>query len=154
MELASARRRKRYSRPSPAASVVPESARAGLVKIGEDVTERLEFDRMKPWVRRIIRPKYTRPGDAAAGVQQAPPPLGVIEGGRYGFSVVIEVLIQKYLMHAPLCRQQNLFAQIGWAPSRSTLCQIVAASRRAAPPSRAPTRSCATSAARDRKSVV
>ena len=38
---------------------------------------------------------------------------------------MIEAPMQKYLMHAPLYRQQNLFAQSGWAPSRSTLCQIV-----------------------------
>lgn len=104
---------------------LPESEREGLVQIGKDVTERLEFDRPKPWVRRIIRPKYVQPGDPAAGVLQAPPPVAVIEGGRYGFSVVVEVLFQKYGLHVPLYRQQTYYAQIGWTPSRSTLCQIV-----------------------------
>ena len=103
---------------------VPESERAGLVRIGEDVTERLEFDRPKPWVRRIIRPKYVRPGAPEAGVVQAAPPLALIEGGRYGFSVAAEVLFHKYAMHSPLYRQQNYFAQIGWTPSRSTMCQL------------------------------
>ena len=104
---------------------LPEDEKAGLTRIGEDVTERLEIDAPLLWVRRTIRPKYARPGDAAAGVFQRPTPLAPIEGGRYGFSFVSHVVYQKYALHIPLYREQDFLNQFGWAPSRSTLCQVV-----------------------------
>jgi len=38
------------------------------------------------------------------------------------------VLFNKYALHLPLYRQQDPFAQLGWSPNRSTLCQIVMSS--------------------------
>ena len=63
---------------------------------------------------------------AGHGILQAPRLPNVIEGGRFGFGLVTEVLCNKFALHLPLYRQQDLFAQLGWSPYRSTLCQIVA----------------------------
>ncbi len=104
---------------------VPPDDRVGLIEIGRDVTERLEIERPKLWVRRIIRPKYARPGVPLAGITQQPPPIALVEGGRFGFSFVADVLFNKYTIHLPLYRQQDIYSQSGWVPSRSTLCQIV-----------------------------
>ncbi|MGH6796314.1 MAG: IS66 family transposase [Methylocella sp.] len=104
---------------------IAPAEREGMIKIGEDVTERLEMERVKLWVRRIIRPKYARPGVPSAGIKQQPPPMALVEGGRFGFTFVTDVLFNKYVMHLPLYRQQDLYSQTGWVPSRSTLCQIV-----------------------------
>jgi len=50
----------------------------------------------------------------------------VIPGGSFGFGIAAEVLFNKFALHVPLYRQQDPFAQLGWAPNRSSLCQIVA----------------------------
>jgi transposase len=60
------------------------------------------------------------------GILQALRLPNVIEGGRFGFGLVTEVLYNKFVLHLPLYRQQDTLAQRGWSPRRSTLCQIVA----------------------------
>jgi transposase len=62
------------------------------------------------------------------GILQAPREPVLIAGGRYGFGVATEVLFSKFVLHVPLYRQQDMWTQCGWSPSRSTLCQIVATS--------------------------
>lgn len=49
----------------------------------------------------------------------------LISGGSFGFGIGAEVLFNKFALHVPLYRQQDPFAGLGWAPNRSTLCQIV-----------------------------
>jgi transposase len=61
-------------------------------------------------------------------ILQAPREPALIAGGRYGFGVATEVLFHKFVLHVPLYRQQDMWAQSGWSPSRSTLGQIVATS--------------------------
>lgn len=97
-------------------------------QIGVDVVEILEFDRPKLWVRRLEYPKYKVPDAAVPGIVQAAREVSLIPGGSFGFGIAAEVLHNKFALHVPLYRQQDPFAQLGWAPNRSTLCQIVARS--------------------------
>ena len=60
------------------------------------------------------------------GVVQAPRAVTLVPGGRFGFGIAAEVLFDKFVLHVPLYRQQDMWAQFGWSPSRSTLGQIVA----------------------------
>jgi len=62
------------------------------------------------------------------GILQAPREVTLIPGGRFGFGVATEVLFSKFVLHVPLYRQQDAWAQSGWSPSRSTLGQIVTVS--------------------------
>lgn len=62
------------------------------------------------------------------GIIQAPREPALCPGGRYGFGVAAEVLFSKFVLHVPLYRQQDMWAQSGWSPSRATLCQIVSTS--------------------------
>ena len=62
------------------------------------------------------------------GILQAPREVTLIPGGRFGFGVATEVLFSKFVLHVPLYRQQDMWAQSGWSPSRSTLGQIVTVS--------------------------
>ncbi len=96
--------------------------------IGVDVVEILEFDRPKLWVRRLEYPKYKLPEADTPGITQAPRQVSLIPGGSFGFGIGAEVLYNKFALHVPLYRQQDPFAQLGWAPNRSTLGQIVATS--------------------------
>ena len=95
-------------------------------QIGVDVVEILEFDRPRLWVRRLEYLKYKLPSRPELKVVQAARQANLIPGGSFGFGMAAEVLFGKFALHVPLYRQQDPLAQLGWAPSRSTLCQIVA----------------------------
>jgi len=97
----------------------------GLTYIGDAVTERLEVERPKVYVDRIVRRQYVRPDDRAAGVMARSVPLGAVEGTKYGFSVMASMVALKYAFHQPTYRQQDWFAQSGWTPRRSTINDIL-----------------------------
>ena len=63
---------------------------------------------------------------SASPILQAPREVALIEGGRFGIDLATEMVFGKFVLHVPLYRQQDALAQLGWSPSRSTLCQIVA----------------------------
>jgi len=94
-------------------------------QIGVDVVEILEFDRPRLWIRRIEYPKYKIPSQPQRNIVQGEREASLIPGGSFGFGVAAEVLFNKFTLHIPLYRQQDPFAGLGWAPNRSTLCQIV-----------------------------
>ena len=96
--------------------------------IGVDNVEILEFDRPQLWVRRLEYPKYKIPAQPQLNVLQGEREISLIPGGSFGFGIAAEVLFNKYALHLPLYRQQDPFAQLGWSPNRSTLCQIVMSS--------------------------
>ena len=49
------------------------------------------------------------------------PPLAIVEGCKYDFSVVAAMAGLKFAFHVPTYRQQDWFAQCGWFPPRSTV---------------------------------
>jgi transposase len=106
--------------------ILPEGIRLEDCElIGVDVVEVMDFDRPRLWVRRIEYPKYKIPSQPELNIQQGPRAASLIPGGSFGFGIAAEVLFNKFALHLPLYRQQDPFAQLGWAPSRSTLGQIV-----------------------------
>ena len=96
--------------------------------IGVDVVEILEFERPRLWVRRLEYPKYKIPKQSEFNIDisilQGPREANLIPGGSFGFGIAAEVLFSKFTLHIPLYRQQDPFAQLGWAPNRSSLCRI------------------------------
>jgi len=106
---------------------LPEGVkREDCQEIGMDVVEILRFKRPELWVRRLEYPKYKLPEASASPILQAPREVALIEGGRFGIDLATEIVFAKFVLHVPLYRQQDALAQLGWSPSRSTLCQIVA----------------------------
>jgi transposase len=93
--------------------------------LGVDVVEILEFERPRLWVHCLEYPKYKIPSQPELQIVQAPREVTLIPGGSFGFGLAAEVLFNKFALHVPLYRQQDPFAQLGWSPNRSTLCQIV-----------------------------
>jgi transposase len=100
---------------------LPEEQKAGLKCIGVKQTERLRFEKPHVYVEVIKRPQYVVPGQPAAGVRSMPPPLAIVEGCKYDFSVVAAMAAMKFAFHVPTYRQQDWFAQCGWFPRRSTV---------------------------------
>jgi transposase len=93
--------------------------------IGYDVTETLVYRRPELYVRVKKYPKYACAGEPACGVASPERPTSLVEGDRYDTSVAATIIEAKWFHHLPIYRQQDLFAGSGWAPSRSTLLNIV-----------------------------
>ncbi len=95
-------------------------------RIGEDVTEELEYEPAVLRVHEYVRPKYACP-HCEAGVVQAALPARPIDQGRPGPGLLAHVVTAKYADHLPLHRQEGIFARSGVDLSRRTLCDWVAA---------------------------
>ena len=102
-----------------------EEEKKGLKPIGEKITERLCFEKPHAYIDVIIRPQYVVAGEPEQGVRSAPPPLSIVEGCKYDFSVIAAVAAMKFAFHMPTYRQQDWFGQCGWFPSRSTVNDLV-----------------------------
>jgi transposase len=131
---ASARHRKGHGRrPSgdhlPRRDVlhdVPEDQRnctcgRAKAKIGEDVTEQLDYIPGKIEVLRHIYPKYAC-SCCKDGVTTAPTASGPIAGGLAAPGLLAFVIVSKFVEHMPLYRQQDELARADILISRSTLC--------------------------------
>lgn len=110
---------------------VPESERTcgccgqPLERIGEDRTERVDYRPAKIVIKVLVTPKYACP-KKHGGVTQIKAPPAPVEGGRFDFGLVAQVVTSKVADHLPLYRQQDVLARAGIELSRSTLCDIMA----------------------------
>jgi len=95
------------------------------VRIGEDVTEQLEYEPGKLFVFRHIYPKYAC-SCCKDGVTSAPPAASPIEGGLAGPGLLAYVIVNKFSDHLPLYRQQDVLSRHGIFLARSTLCDWLA----------------------------
>ena len=94
-----------------------------LKRIGEDISEKLDYTPGLFTVQRHIRGKW-----ACAKCQtltQAPVPAQIIDKGIPTAGLLAQVLVAKYADHLPLYRQEGIFARAGMALPRSTLAQWV-----------------------------
>jgi transposase len=97
---------------------------AGWRKLGEEVTEELDWKPAKFIKRLYIRPKYANP----ERIVIAPLPARLIEKGLPGAGWLTQVIVAKYEDHLPLYRQAKIYEQRhGVKLSRQTLCGWVAA---------------------------
>ena len=107
----------------------PESTVCGcgcqMQRIGEDVSEKLDYVPGVFRVERHIRGKWTCA--QCQTLVQAPVPAQVIDKGLPTAGLLAQVLVAKYADHQPLYRQEGIFARAGVALSRSTLAQWVGA---------------------------
>ena len=94
-----------------------------LRRLGEDVTEELEYAPGRFIVNRIVRPRMVCSGCEA--FSQAPLPSRPIERGRPGPGLLAHVLVSKYADHLPLYRQSQIFEREGLDLDRSTLADWV-----------------------------
>src|SRR3954452_2068373 len=90
-------------------------------KIGEDVTEQLDYIPGKVEVLRHIYPKYAC-SCCKDGVTTAPTASGPIAGGLAAPGLLAFVMVSKFVEHMPLYRQQDEVARADILISRSTLC--------------------------------
>lgn len=88
-------------------TIEPDLIPDGAVRIGEEVTEKLEYMPGKLWVDRIVRPKYAqRNGE---GILIAELPSQVLPRSNAGASLLSQLLVSKYQDHLPFYRQLDIF---------------------------------------------
>jgi transposase len=96
------------------------------VRIGADVSKRMDYRPACLFVREIVRPTYVcrsceRQGRDIQAVQ-APLPPEPIPRGTVAAGLLAHVLVSKYCDHLPLYRLEGVLSRLGWEVSRSTLC--------------------------------
>jgi transposase len=94
-----------------------------LKRIGEDVSEKLDYTPGVFTVERHIRGKWVC--DDCETLTQAPVPAQVIDKGIPTAGLLAHVMIAKFADHLPLYRQESIFGRAGLAIPRSTLAQWV-----------------------------
>jgi transposase len=94
-------------------------------RIGEDTSEKLEYEPASFIVIETVRPKYACP-HCHEGVVQAPAPPQAVEKSLAGEGLLAHVVISKYVDHLPLHRLEGIFAREQIDLPRSTLCGWVA----------------------------
>ncbi|MGE4569431.1 MAG: IS66 family transposase [Bacteroidales bacterium] len=87
--------------------IEPAHIPQGAVRIGEEVTEKMEYIPGKVVVRRIVRPKYALP--QGEGVLIAELPTQVLPKANAGASLLSHLLVSKYQDHLPFHRQLEIF---------------------------------------------
>ena len=88
-------------------------------KMGEEITEVLEYQPGELYVKQYRRIKYARPGNT--GVLIGELPSRPVEKAMAGEGLLAQIVIDKYVDHLPLYRQMQRFERSGIKLSYSTL---------------------------------
>lgn len=97
-----------------------------MVKIGEDVSERLMLEPAKFWIERIVRPLYKKKDENISNsttttIHQAIKPDVILPGCFAGESLLSQIVIDKFLYHLPEYRQNKRFKALGVNISTSSI---------------------------------
>lgn len=96
-------------------------------RIGEEVSERLDYEPARFLRRRIVRPKYVRRGAIDVVPLVAPLPDSLLERSLVTPGLLAQIVVAKYCDHLPLYRQESIYwtrHQV-WLP-RQTMAEWVA----------------------------
>jgi transposase len=102
--------------------IEPEGIPEGAKKIGESVTEILEYNPGNIYVRKIIRPKYiTSSSDEKTEITIANLPSLPIPKSNAGASLLSYITVSKYVDHMPIYRLAQMLKRQGVPIPESTL---------------------------------
>jgi len=104
------------------ACTCPDCGRS-MAKLGEDITEVLDYVPGHFQVIRHVRPKFAC--CACDAITQASAPAMPTPRGRATPATLAHLLVAKYCDHLPLYRQSEIYAREGLELDRSTLCDWV-----------------------------
>ena len=110
--------------------IEPEEDTTGMIEIGKEITETLDYKPGKLLKRRYIRKKYARPEEVEdeqtvviGQLPERPIPKGIAEPG-----LLAHLFVAKYIDHLPFYRQIEIFKRDhGWAIHKSTINEWFAA---------------------------
>jgi transposase len=102
--------------------IEPENVPQGAKKIGEAVTELLDYQPATLHVRRIVRPKYlVESTDEQTIITIANLPSLPIPKGNADSGLLAYILISKFVDHLPFYRQVQMFKRQGITIAESTI---------------------------------
>ncbi|MFN8410738.1 MAG: IS66 family transposase [Flavobacteriales bacterium] len=102
--------------------IEPKDLPEGARKIGEEVTETLEYTPGSIEVRRVVRPKYVHEDTSAGSVILiAPLPSLPFPKSNLGGSLAAHICVAKFADHIPLYRQRAQLKRAGLDVSDSTI---------------------------------
>ncbi len=99
--------------------IAPQQNIEGYKKIGEEITEELDYEPGKLFVNKYVRPKYAKPdhdGVIIATMPERPLPKAIAGAG-----LLAQIVIDKYVDHLPLYRQMERFKREGISIAYSTI---------------------------------
>jgi transposase len=100
----------------------PDIDVTGLKKIGNEVTEVLDYNPGELYVKQIIRPKYIQPAtDNTSTVITASLPGRIMEKCMAGEGLLAQITVDKYIDHLPLHRQLQRLQRAGITIAQSTI---------------------------------
>ncbi len=99
--------------------IEPTGDTTGCKKMGEEITEVLEYEPGELFVKKFIRNKYAKQNNE--GVLIGTLPARPIEKAMAGEGLLAQIVIDKYADHLPLYRQMQRFERSGVKLSYSTL---------------------------------
>lgn len=99
--------------------IQPEEDTSDMVCIGKEVTEELEYEPAKYYIKRYIRYKYAAKDRERVVIGELP--TRVIEKGIPGAGLLASILVDKYMDHLPLYRQLQRFKREDIPIASSTL---------------------------------
>lgn len=90
-----------------------------MVKIGEDITRKVDYTPGVLEIAEYLRLRYVRPEaeqtDAVAAVVQVPAPEQVLPESTLGTGLLVQIVIAKFIDHLPLYHQRQMFKRdYGW----------------------------------------
>jgi len=99
--------------------IEPKEIESGAKKIGDEITEILEYTPGKIYVRQIIRPKYTIPSTGKIVVGELP--SLPISKGNAGSGLISYIIVSKLVDQLPFYRQSKIFKREGVDIPESTI---------------------------------
>jgi len=104
--------------------VCPETG-VSLVKIGDEVSEKLAHRAGSYYIKKTIRPKYAHPQKEEACIQTAALPDDLLPKCKADASLLAEIITGKFADHLPLYRISEAMARTGIHISHKLLSQWV-----------------------------
>jgi transposase len=99
--------------------IEPAGDTAGCKRMGEEITEVLEYEPGELYVKQYRRIKYARPDNSGVLIGELPSrPLPKVIAGE---GLLAQIIIDKYIDHLPLHRQMQRFERAGVKLPYSTL---------------------------------
>ena len=82
-----------------------------LIKIGEEISQKLAHKPGSYFIKEIIRPKYAAPKDGQEGIVIAPLPDSLLSRCKADESLLADILVKKFADHLPLYRQSEILSR-------------------------------------------
>lgn len=100
----------------------PDTDITGLKKIGDEISEMLDYIPGELYVKQFIRPKYVQPLTGTdSTIITASLPGRLLEKCMAGEGLLAQIIVDKYTDHLPLHRQLQRFSRAGVTIAQSTI---------------------------------